>query len=187
MQKYEDLVYAMGDIFGTEKSAKGDSLALLSNKISTLGGAGSVEQIRKDVTELIEEFHYDHSISLEENERGLTIRILEDILFPSGEARLNESSKDVLVKLAHIIKKLPNDIRVEGHTDNVPISTPVYPSNWHLSVNRALNTAYFLIESVDISADKVSIVGYSEYKPIAQNDTREGRAINRRVDIVIIK
>lgn len=187
MQKYEDLVYAMGDIFGSEKSTQVDSLSILSNKISTLGGVGSVEQIRQDVTDLIKEFHYDHSISLEENERGLTIRILEDILFPSGEANLNEGSKDVLVKLAHIIKKLPNDIRVEGHTDNVPISTPVYPSNWHLSVMRALNTAYFLIESVDISADKVSIVGYSEYKPIAQNDTKEGRAINRRVDIVIIK
>jgi len=187
MKKYEDLIYAMGDIFGSEKGANYDSLAISSNKVSTLAGINPVDQIRRDVTDLIQEFHYDHSIRLEENERGLTIRILEDILFPSGSAKLNESSKEVLTKLANIIKKLPNDIRVEGHTDDVPISTNDFPSNWHLSVNRALNTAYFLVKDVDISADKVSIVGYSEYKPIAANNTTEGRALNRRVDIVIIK
>lgn len=187
MKKYEDLIYAMGDIFGSEKGAAYDSLAITSNKVSTLAGINPVDQIRRDVTDLIEEFHYDHSIRLEENERGLTIRILEDILFPSGSAKLNESSKEVLTKLANIFKKLPNDIRVEGHTDDVPISTNDFPSNWHLSVNRALNTAYFLVKDVDISADKVSIVGYSEYKPIAANNTTEGRALNRRVDIVIIK
>lgn len=187
MKKYEDLIYAMGDIFGSERVADADSFSVRSNIVSSLKTLTPVEKIRQEVNDLIEEFHYDHSIRLEENERGLTIRILEDILFPSGSANLNENSKVVLTKLANIIKVLPNDIRVEGHTDNIPISNNEYPSNWHLSVNRALNTAYYLIKDVDISADKVSIVGYSEYKPIAGNESVEGRALNRRVDIVIIK
>jgi len=82
---------------------------------------------------------------------------------------------------------LPNDIRVEGHTDNLPISNSVYPSNWHLSVDRALSTAYYLIQTEGLSPDKVSVVGYAEYRPIAPNDSKESRALNRRVDLVILK
>ena len=82
---------------------------------------------------------------------------------------------------------MPNDIRVEGHTDNIPISSATYPSNWHLSVARALSTAYFLINEQKLDPEKVTVVGYAEYKPIADNLTPQGRAKNRRVDIVIIK
>ena len=109
------------------------------------------------------------------------------MVFPSGSADLKKGSQIVLSQLAGIIKELPNDIRIEGHTDNIPISTKQFPSNWHLSVARALNTAYFLISEEGLDPEKVSIVGYSEYKPIESNETALGRASNRRVDIVIIK
>jgi len=82
---------------------------------------------------------------------------------------------------------LPNDIRVEGHTDNIPINSSLFPSNWHLSVARALNTAYYLINNEGVPPDRVSIVGNAEFKPIESNETAYGRALNRRVDIVIIK
>jgi chemotaxis protein MotB len=111
---------------------------------------------------------------------------MDEILFPSGSAELNKNSLDVLKNISSVIRLLPNDIRVEGHTDNVPISKPNYPSNWHLSVARALNTAYYLINTQNLPSDKVSIVGYSEYKPIASNETEEGKAMNRRVDLVIV-
>ncbi|MGE5409411.1 MAG: flagellar motor protein MotB, partial [Clostridiales bacterium] len=100
---------------------------------------------------------------------------------------INESSKGILNRLASVIKTLPNDIRIEGHTDNVPIKASVYASNWHLSVARALNTAYYLINSQGLSPEKVSIVGYSEYRPVTTNKTSDGRRSNRRVDIVILK
>ncbi|MGE5497330.1 MAG: flagellar motor protein MotB, partial [Syntrophothermus sp.] len=96
-------------------------------------------------------------------------------------------SVGILNKLAAVIKTLPNDVRVEGHTDNVPINSSQYQSNWHLSVARALNTAYYLINSQGLSPEKVSIVGYSEYHPVKSNETPEGRRNNRRVDIVILK
>jgi len=126
-------------------------------------------------------------VKYEENERGITIHIMDELLFKSGDADLNKNAIEILDKIANILKKLPNDLRVEGHTDNVPINSALFPSNWHLSVARALNTAYFLIQNKNLSPDKVSIVGYSEYKPIASNETPEGRATNRRVDIVILK
>ena len=113
--------------------------------------------------------------------------VFEIILFKSGNADLTSSSLLILDRLAVILKSLPNDIRVEGHTDDVPINTPNFPSNWHLSVTRALNTAYFLIHNENLPPEKVSIVGYSKYKPIDTNATSVGRANNRRVDIVIIK
>ncbi|MDP2363676.1 MAG: OmpA family protein [Ignavibacteria bacterium] len=143
--------------------------------------------LRSEINTLIEKNNYTSSIKLEENARGVTIHILEDIVFPSGSSELKNGSRIVLQQLSAIIKKLPNDIRIEGHTDDVPISTSQFPSNWHLSVARALSTAYYLITEQGLDPEKLSIVGYSEYKPIDSNESVSGRATNRRVDIIIIK
>jgi chemotaxis protein MotB len=75
---------------------------------------------------------------------------------------------------------------VEGHTDDVPIATKVFPSNWHLSVSRAVNTAFYLITRHGLNPDKIAVVGYSEFKPLVENNSEENRAKNRRVDIVIL-
>ena len=181
VDKYEKMITAMGDVFGNH----GKVVNMKSAGPSIVPNDGS--HLKSELNELIDKYHYNKSIRLEENERGVTIHILDDILFPSGSAELASYSVTVLNRLSEILKELPNDIRVEGHTDNVPISTAVFPSNWHLSVSRALNTAYYLINKEGLNPEKVSIVGYSEYKPISTNDTPEGRASNRRVDIVIIK
>ncbi len=145
------------------------------------------DKLSEELNKLIIDNNYSNSIHLEETERGITIHILDDILFPPGKAVINESSKLVLKRLAKVLVTIPNDIRIEGHTDNVPIFTERYPSNWHLSVDRALSTAYYLINQENILPDKVSIVGYAEYRPIAPNDSPELRAKNRRVDLVILK
>lgn len=175
------MITAMGNVFGNAPQ--------FIQFPSSLPGVKNLEPqntVKNELLKLIEDNHYDSSIRLEENARGITIHILEDILFPSGTADLSPDSKILLDKLAVILKELPNDIRIEGHTDNIPINSALYPSNWHLSVARALNTAYYLIQNQELSPDKVSIVGYSEYKPIAKNTTPEGREQNRRVDIVIL-
>ena len=85
-----------------------------------------------------------------------------------------------------MLGSLPNDVRVEGHTDNVPISTSAFPSNWHLSVARAVSIAYYLIQVHSLNPEKVAAVGYAEYKPLVPNDSDRHRAQNRRVDIVIL-
>ena len=146
-----------------------------------------VDKLKDHLAKLINDNGYGNAIRLEETARGITIHILDEILFTSGEADLSNSSLSVLNNLGSILKDIPNDIRVEGHTDNIPINTAKFPSNWHLSVMRALNTAYYLINNVKLQPDRVSIVGYSEYKPVAENTSPEGRSLNRRVDITIIR
>jgi chemotaxis protein MotB len=180
VRKYEKMISAMGNIFGNEGKVVGLENIIINQELPS-------NNLKNELTKLIKEYNYNKSIRFEESERGITIHILEDILFPSGSADLNEGSQVILSKIAALLKVLPNDLRVEGHTDNVPISSVNFKSNWHLSVSRALNTAYYLINNEKLPADKVSIVGYSEYKPISSNETFEGRASNRRVDIVIIK
>lgn len=172
---------AMGSIFGNS----GEIPTLNDTKRDII--TTSTEKLKDDLNTVIKRYHYDKSVTLEENERGVIVHILDDIMFPSASSELNEQSKQVLHQLAEIIRDLPNDIRIEGHTDNVKINSAIYPSNWHLSVNRALNTAYYLMEYEKLLPEKLSIVGYSEFKPIADNSTPEGRSKNRRVDIVIIK
>lgn len=179
--KYQKVITAAGDIFGSKSKLIETNISVVKNAIPLK------DNLNSQLTNLINKYHYNNSISLEQNSRGITIHILDDILFGSGSATLAKNSLVVLDHLAELLKELPNDIRIEGHTDNIPINTVAFPSNWHLSVARALNTAYYLIKDEGLNAEKVSIVGYSEYKPIASNLTSEGRATNRRVDIIIIK
>jgi chemotaxis protein MotB len=176
---------ALGNVFGSPQKA-GPIPNQFKNEIAQEKGNPNAV-VMNELASLIKNDPAEKYIKFEENERGITIHIMDKLLFNSGNADLNKNSVEILDKLANVLRKLPNDIRVEGHTDNVPINSNVFQSNWHLSVARALNTAYFLIQNKNLSADKVSIVGYSEYKPIASNLTAEGRALNRRVDIVILK
>ena len=184
--KYEKVTKAMGSIFGSENFKIN-----IKTPILTVGDDNTIIRpmnlLRQELNEIIDLNQVDKSVSIEENQRGVTIRILDDVLFVSGDAELSDKARKILSLVAGIIKKLPNDIRVEGHTDNVQINSARFPSNWHLSITRALNTAYYLIKTEDIDPDKVSVVGYSEYNPIADNSTPEGRAKNRRVDIIVIK
>ncbi|HHT42800.1 MAG TPA: OmpA family protein [Firmicutes bacterium] len=125
-------------------------------------------------------------VELELQERGLIVRFAEQVFFDLGEAALKPEALEVLKTLAGTLKTLPNPLRVEGHTDNWPISTARFPSNWELSVHRATNVVRFLIEEEGFDPNKLSVAGYSEYRPIRPNDTAEDRAMNRRVDIVIL-
>lgn len=125
-------------------------------------------------------------VSVSQDSRGVVVHLAEELLFASGSATLKNTSMGSLDLLASVLKTLPNEIRVEGHTDDVPISTAMFPSNWHLSVGRAMNTGDYLMKRHGIDPEKVTIVGFSEYKPLVPNTTPENKAKNRRVDIVIV-
>ncbi len=126
-------------------------------------------------------------IMVYEQERGLVISFKDTLLFNSGSDELNDQARVIIRQVGEALAKLPNYIRVEGHTDNLPIHTAKFQSNWELSVLRAANVVHVLHEDVGIPADKLSIIGYGEYRPLVPNDDAEGRSINRRVDIVILK
>ena len=178
--KYESMMENIGEYFGNENFVnpefKANYLDISDNKFT----------LKSSLQDYIDEYDFSSNIRLIENERGITISIMDNILFQSGMAELSEQSRPILTKMAQLLKTLPNDIRIEGHTDNIPINTPEFPSNWHLSIARATNTAYYLMNDLGLNQERVSVVGNSEFKPLAANDLPESRSLNRRVDIVIL-
>lgn len=124
-------------------------------------------------------------IALNESRDGLVISLREAGFFDSGAAAIRPSALPVLDRIA---AALPDSaLRVEGHTDNVPIHTPQFASNWELSSSRASSIARHLLLHANVHAEKLSVAGYAEFHPVAANDTAEGRARNRRVDIVLLE
>ena len=118
--------------------------------------------------------------------RGLVVTIVSDkVLFDPGQADLRPEGRDIVDKLAAAIGRLPNKLSVEGHTDNTPISGR-YPSNWELSTARATTVLRELIEGHGISPARLQAAGYADERPVASNDTPEGRAANRRVELVVL-
>ena len=115
---------------------------------------------------------------------GVVLKLPGKVLFDTGKAELKPKAKTLLNKVAPLFKQYPYPVRVEGHTDNVPIHTEKYPSNWELSAARAVNVVRYL-QGKGLSKEKVFAVGYGEYRPLVSNDTPEHRALNRRVEIVI--
>lgn len=149
-----------------------------------------LQDIKEQVVEFLEEQEIDIEISLELQEQGLVIRFVDNALFDPGKAIIKESVQEVLDFLGELLtsEQFSNrEIRVEGHTDNVPINTPKYPSNWELSAARATNVNRYFIEETKIQPNRLSVAAYGEYKPIDTNETKEGRTKNRRVDVVILR
>lgn len=126
------------------------------------------------------------TITTEMTERGLVIHIRESALFASGSANLKDSARVVLDTLANEFKGLRNHLRIEGHTDSRPIATERYPSNWELSAARASAVVRYLVSNHGFEPDKLSALGFGEFRPRAPNSTPEGMAQNRRVDIVVL-
>lgn len=126
--------------------------------------------------------------SLEIEERGLVITLANNILFDSGKAKIKEDAYPVLDKISKTIKMKASDknIGIEGHTDNVPIKYSGWKSNRELSTARANNVYHYLVDTGGLEPSRLTTMGYGEYRPIASNDTEEGRSKNRRVEIVIL-
>lgn len=129
-------------------------------------------------------------VEVHRQERGLVISLKDSILFDPGKAEFSPQAKRTLDHLANQLKVGPHGlsrpIRVEGHTDNTPILTAQYPSNWELSTARATNIVRYLVTMHHLPAEKLSAAGYGEYKPVADNSSIEGKQKNRRVDIVVL-
>ena len=115
------------------------------------------------------------------------VSIADTMAFAPGRADLLPEAYDALGRIASVLREFSNEVRIEGHTDNVPIHTAQYSSNWELSITRAINIVRFLGEGGYLPQDRLAAGGYGEYHPAASNDTVEGRAKNRRVELVVVK
>lgn len=115
----------------------------------------------------------------------LVIRMKSAILFGEAQAALTPQAELVLAGLTPVLARAPSRLRVEGHTDDLRIRSPLFPSNWELSTARAISVIRYL-EEHGISRDRLSVAGYGEFHPLAPNDSAERRALNRRVEIVVL-
>jgi chemotaxis protein MotB len=146
----------------------------------------AMQQLLEQLSEFLNENQLEDKVSVTLDERGLIIRFQDSILFTSGSADLLPQSYAVLDEVSTMLAGITNHVRVEGHSDNVPMNTLRFPSNWELSTGRATNVVRYLVDH-SISSDRLSALGYAEFRPVVSNDTAEGRAKNRRVDIVVIR
>ena len=114
----------------------------------------------------------------------VAVDISTDILFSSGAARLSAPAVQALERLAAVLKPWPNAIRVEGHTDNRPIDTPAFPSNWELSAARAASVVHLFMDR-GIAPERLAVLGFAQYRPVMSNATAAGRNANRRVEVIV--
>lgn len=142
--------------------------------------------MHEKVADYISQEGLDAKVSVRMNKRGVFVDVKEAILFDPGSAKIKEGGIQVLKKLEGLINEFENEIVIEGHTDDVPMNTALYPSNWELSTARAVAVLRYLSEGADVDPKRLSASGYGEYRPLVPNNSVENRASNRRVHILII-
>lgn len=178
-----------GRILGASKSGKvldssEDGTAKI-NAVHANAGIDVAELNRKLKKALGKEIERQE-IDLRMTPEGFVISLHELGFFDSGEARMKPGAADKVKRIAAVLNEYGLDMRVEGHSDNVPIHNAAFNSNWELSTARATAVAMMLIGEAGIDPNRMSIAGYGQYHPTASNDTPEGRSANRRVDIVVV-
>ncbi len=144
-----------------------------------------LDRLRRELSQALSSQVANHTISLEMGPDGLVISLREAGFFDSGSALPKLEALPTLRDIAAKLGAAPFDLRIEGHTDNVPIHTAQFDSNWELSLVRATRIARLFLDMNAIPPDRLSVAGYAEYHPVASNATPEGRAKNRRVDLVV--
>lgn len=130
---------------------------------------------------------FQDSVTTTINERGLIVRLVSDkVLFDSGDAVVQNRARGLILDIADVLKSEPNNIRVEGHTDSVPIASAKFPTNWELSVARSASVVRLLIRD-GMNPQKLAAAGYGAYRPRGDNSSEAGRQKNRRVEIVVLR
>jgi chemotaxis protein MotB len=142
--------------------------------------------IQKQLTRALAPEIERHEVVLKENRDGLVISLREIGFYESGSANLRATSEAAVQTIAQVLSAQGNNIRIEGHTDNVPIHNAQFASNWELSTARATEMTRLFITQFNLPATRLSAAGYAEYHPAASNETADGRAQNRRVDVVVL-
>ncbi|GKU23581.1 OmpA family protein [Clostridium folliculivorans] len=175
-----------GILTGQGAKVKAQSTVTVENTASDLEKKANINEIYEKSKKFIEDNKLGASVELKQDDRGVILQLRDSVLFESGKADLIPNSKNLLDKLGSLIKTVPNNIIVEGHTDNVPINTYRFQSNWDLSASRAVNVVKFFIDQENVNAARFTAAGFGEYKPIVDNSTAENRAKNRRINILIV-
>jgi chemotaxis protein MotB len=158
-----------------------------SDQNQRLNSASPIPMIQEKLEAYVRQNHLQTQVQVHMDHRGLVITLLSDkSYYDTGSAELRPETKKILDNVDVFLRKNENLIRVEGNTDNVPIATAAYPSNWELSTARAVNVVRYLVEHDRLDPMRISAAGYGQYHPRTDNNTPAARAQNRRVDIVLL-
>ncbi len=191
-QKEKQLSTAFNNVFngGGNNPIMGESVGedvLLNNNDSKEETQEGEQQSLMDIINgIIAENNLGDFISVEKVERGVSVVLVDSLLFQSGRADLKAESSEPLLAIAKVLNEVDNQIIIEGHTDNLPIHTYMFASNWELSTARAVVVTRFLVETGGVNPSRISAQGYGEFRPLVPNDTAENKAKNRRVNILIL-
>lgn len=148
------------------------------------GGAQTLEQVAASVEEAMRELIDRGMVAVRRKRDTVEVEIRTDILFPSGQSTLTPSARGIIERIGDALIPFPNALNVEGHTDNRPINTTLFPSNWELSAARAASVVHLLTQR-GIAPGRMTVIGYAEQQPLRSNATAEGRNANRRVLLVV--
>lgn len=191
--KMEALSRGLAEAFNvgvTEGDGEGSFFEGGSGIIPERNDAGSLDFDLERIRQLIEERSLEAGVQgqilVSRDEDRITIRLADNLVFPSASADIRDQARPLLVIVAAAVNQTDNEIRVEGHTDNIPLATEKYPSNWELSSARATAVLRLLTEELGVDPGRAFAAGYGEFRPVASNLTPEGRALNRRADIVLL-
>jgi chemotaxis protein MotB len=189
--RFDQMIQMMNKTFGGGYSVinTGSPGVLAQNKYPNPKN----QKLKKAYVHTVSKFQGEISskkIRVSVDDRGVVISLASDFYFPSGSPDLSAQAADVLLKIHEMLDTMPNNVRIEGHTDNVPITAGSalaqrYPTNWELSAQRAINVLKFY-EGKGIKSKRLSALGYADTRPLKPNDSEENRAFNRRVEIIIL-
>ncbi|TMU85940.1 flagellar motor protein MotB [Bacillus sp. BHET2] len=158
---------------------------LETNDASPQGKNQNLSQLLADIQSYLNENKLNEVVVATRTERGVVLVLQEQALFASGEATVLQDAYPFLNKVGDLLSRIPNFVKVEGHTDNRPINTYQFPSNWELSSARASSVIRYLIKTENLDPKRFIAVGYGDTRPIAPNDTGENLQRNRRVEVII--
>lgn len=147
---------------------------------------GNLKSIQRFIEEKFDKLGREGELQTEITERGLVVHIMESALFRAGSAKMQPMAIEILELVYARIENIPNHIRIEGHTDDRKVTNSKYPSNWELSASRATEVVRYFIDNYGMPPDRISALGYGEYRPVRPNNSIENRSKNRRVDVVIL-
>jgi chemotaxis protein MotB len=162
------------------------NIVMNENVLSPARVKDDLEHVRLELEQKLSSQVSTHTISIQMGRDGLVISLREAGFFSSGSATPTPETLPTLRLIAEELGRAPYDLRIEGHTDNIPIHTAEFDSNWELSSARATRIARLFLDLKAMPPERLSAAGYAEFHPVASNDTAEGRAQNRRVDLVVL-
>ena len=169
---------------GLPKSG-GDSPVTGKLPAQAAAAAQALSRLADQIAQAMNQLVKKDMVTIRRSDFWIEVEMKTDILFPSGSARLDDSAVTIIEQLGSVLSPFPNPIRVEGHTDNKPIKTAVFYSNWELSAARA-GSVVRVLSSHGVGPERLAVIGYGEQRPLKANDSADGRNANRRVVIVIL-